>query len=351
MPTYKCKRCGNEITLSIKPGQCEFCGTSQFKIINRGQSKFVTLDSGEVSSSSRSSSISKTPASENKTTFQPPSSSDKTSFKKTSSRTRISSSSKTSLNSDSLPSLPLYTGSTSLGVPAKTYNKPEKKGFQRPNFSPPIKWLLPLILAGIGGGGYGLWQKQFDTSDFNKTVLQENFNNPQSWNLTNNASFRNGGLYQRQTRRNHYGSSIWMGKSFEDVDFSADVVKTSGPNDIPFGLITRVHNQKGQKFYYLFINGQGNFVLGKHDSNRWLHRIGWQKHGAINKNNRRNRLRIVVKDNLVIGFINGQQVGSFRDDDYASGRVAVFSMRGKGDRMGVYFDNVVIKERVKPEQK
>jgi hypothetical protein len=341
MPTYKCKRCGNQITLSIKPGQCEFCGTSQFKLINQSQSKFITLDSGEVSNSSSSNSLGKKPSVADKTTFKSPSS-----------PTGISNFPKTSLNSDSLPSLPLSTGSTGIGVPpVKTYSKPENKRFYQPNFSLPIKWLFPLVLAGMGAGGYWLWQSQFDTSDFKKTVLQENFNNPKSWSLTNNAFFRNGGLYQRQARRNHYGASIWMGKSFEDVDFSADAIKTSGPNDIPFGVITRVHNQKGQKFYYLFINGQGNFVMGKHDSESWLHRLGWQKHSAINKNNRRNRLRIVVKDNLVIGFINGQQVGSFRDDDYTSGRVAVFSMRGKGDRMGIYFDNVVIKEPVKSDQK
>lgn len=310
-------------------------------MINQSQSKFITLDSGEVSNSSGSNSLGKKP-----------SVADKTTFKSSPSRTGISNSPKTSLNSDSLPSVPLYTGSTSIGVPpVKTYSKPENKRFHQSNFSLPIKWLFPLVLAGMGAGGYWLWQSQFDTSDFNKTVLQENFNHPKSWSLTNNAFFRNGGLYQRQARRNHYGASIWMGKSFEDVDFSADAIKTSGPNDIPFGVITRVHNQKEQKFYYLFINGQGNFVMGKHDSESWLHRLGWQKHSAINKNNRRNRLRIVVKDNLVIGFINGQQVGSFRDDDYTSGRVAVFSMRGKGDRMGIYFDNVVIKEPVKSHQK
>jgi hypothetical protein len=336
MPTYKCKRCGNEITLATKPGQCEFCGTSQFKLISQGQSKFVTLDSGEVSNSSSSNSLPKT-------------TSGRTGFNNSSPRTRISNSPKSSLNSDSLSSLPLYTGSTSLGVPVKTYDKPDKKRFQKLNFSLPNKWLLFVILAAMGAGGYWLWQKQFDTSDFQKIVLQDNFNNPKSWSLTNNASFRNGGLYQRPVRRNHFGASIWMGKSFEDVDFAADVVKTSGPNDIPFGLITRVNNQKGQKFYYLFINGQGNFVMGKHDSDSWLHRIGWQKHDAINKSNRRNRLRIVVKDNLVMGFINGQQVGSFRDDDYTAGRVAVFSMRGKRDAMGVYFDNVVIKERALQE--
>lgn len=342
MPTYKCKRCGNQITLSTKPGQCEFCGTSQFKLINQGQSKFVTLDSGEVSNSSSPSSLPKNIPVSEPTTL-------KTSFSR---KNSSNSAAKTGLNSDSLPSLPLYTGATSIGVPpTKTYDKPEKKSFPKAKFSLPIQWLLPVFSAAIGAAGYGFWQSQFDTSEFTKTILQENFNRPKSWSLTDNAFFRNGGLYQRQSRRNHYGASIWMGKSFQDVDFAADVIKTSGPNDIPFGLITRVHNQKGQKFYYLLINGQGNFVMGKHDSERWLHRLGWQNHSAINKSNRRNRLRIVVKDNLVIGFINGQQVGSFRDDDYTSGRVAVFSMRGKGDRLGVYFDNVVIKERVPSEKK
>jgi len=87
--------------------------------------------------------------------------------------------------------------------------------------------------------------------------------------------------------------------------------------------------------------------MGRHDQDRWIHRVGWQKDDVVKKGSRRNRLRIVVKDDLVIGFINGQRVGSFQDDAYRSGRVAVFSMRGLGAKVGVYFDNVLIKERVK----
>ncbi|MEG3435544.1 hypothetical protein V0288_00285 [Pannus brasiliensis CCIBt3594] len=333
MPTYRCKRCGNEITLSIKPGQCEFCGSTQFKPVGQNSSKFVTPDSEDLSDK-------KSP---------PPS------------PTRIARSPKTTLSDDSLisklatpakippsppPEVPIYSSPPPRGIPPRPPSPARKAFFPKLPIALLVKFFLFLGICGLGAGGYAFWRSLFDTSEFQKTILQETFDRPRSWALTDNASFQKGGLYQRQVRRNHFGASIWMGKSFQDVDFSADATKTSGPNDIPYGLITRINTKNDQKFYYLFINGQGNFVMGKHDKDQWLHRVGWEKHEAIKTGSRRNRLRIVTKGNLVIGFVNGQQVGSFWDSDYRSGRVALFSMRGRGDRVSVYFDNVLLKERV-----
>jgi hypothetical protein len=336
MATYKCKRCGNQITLSTKPGQCEFCGTSQFKLIGQGGSKFVTPDSGDLSSPPSSSGAGRDPS-----PLSSASAKDSYFFSKipTSSKARSSS-----LN----PSLPLYSGPTTIDTPPRSPSRPKGAFLEKFPIALSIKALAAIACVTVGFAGYRWWRARYDTSDFRKTVLQENFNSPKSWALTNGASIRNGGLYQRQARRNHYGASIWMGKTFQDVDFSADAIKTSGPNDIPYGLIGRVNGKDGQKFYYLFINGQGNFVMGKHAPENWFHRVGWQKNDAIKKGSRRNRLRLVMKDDLVIGFINGERVGSFQDADYKSGRTAVFSMRGRGPRIGVYFDNVLIRERVQP---
>jgi hypothetical protein len=320
----------------MKPGQCEFCGTSQFKLIGQNLSKFVTPDSGELSSSLGSSG-----SSERSSSLSRGNSHESNFF-----LSRISSSPK----ENSSPSLPLYSSPTTISAPPPPPAKLDRSSRQKIQVSLSPKWLFGLLFGAIALGGYYFWQSRYDTSEFNKTILAENFTAPKSWVLTTGALIQNGGLYQRQSRRNHYGASIWMGKRFQDVDFSADATKTSGPNDIPYGLITRVNGKDGQRFYYLFINGQGNFVLGKHAPDHWWHRIGWQKNDAIRGSGRRNRLRIVIKDNLVIGFINGQKVGSFQDDEYDTGRVAVFSMRGRGAKVGVYFDNVLIKERVPKEK-
>jgi hypothetical protein len=322
----------------MKPGQCEFCGTSQFKLIGQSPSKFVTPDSGELSSSLGSGGSSDRSSSLSKGNTR-----DSSFF-----LSRISSSPKENYSPPLSPSLPLYSSPTT--VSATRPRNSDRPSRQKVQVSLAPKWLLGLLCGAIALGGYYFWQSRYDTSEFNKIVLTENFTSPKSWVLTADASIQNGGLYQRQSRRNHYGASIWMGKRFQDVDFSADATKTSGPNDIPYGLITRVNGKDGQRFYYLFINGQGNFVLGKHAPDHWWHRIGWQKNDAIRGSGRRNRLRIVIKDNLVIGFINGQKVGSFQDDEYEAGRVAVFSMRGRGARVGVYFDNVLIKERIPKEK-
>ncbi|MBC6421513.1 MAG: DUF1080 domain-containing protein [Hormoscilla sp. SP12CHS1] len=155
------------------------------------------------------------------------------------------------------------------------------------------------------------------------------------------------GLFQLQ--HHHSGRSIWRRQSFTDVYFSADVIKVNGPNDVAFGIIA---DTKYKNFYNLQINGNGYFVMGKHSQGKWHNKIGWKKSNLIKRGNNKNnpnRLRIVCKGNLIMGFINNEMVGSFIDQSFSSGKVAVESGGGKGNAVAVYFDNIIIKEKGKKD--
>ena len=87
--------------------------------------------------------------------------------------------------------------------------------------------------------------------------------------------------------------------------------------------------------------------MGKYSSLSWDDRVDAEGSGIINIGNSKNRLRLVCKDNLIMGFINDKMVGLFRDTSYTSGAIAVQSSRGEEGAVVVYFDNVLVKEKSK----
>lgn len=346
MPTYKCQRCGNEIILSMKPGQCVICEASQFRIISQGNSK---PSSGNLNQSSSSSSN----ASTSKLNSSPKPASGRIS------KTHLSTGKKSSQRIDNnflivppaikyrktypQPSLPLYSSPSDSSLPYQK-SSPNPSFHRKNNLNKFLNKIILIVLSLIVVSGYWFWQEQFNTNDFKKIVLQESFKSSKNWSLTDGSIIKKGSLFQQQPIPYHYGASIWTGKIFTDVDFSTDVTKVKGPENNPYGITARVNGKSSENFYYLLIDGKGNFVLGKHTKDGWFPSVGWKKDRVIKTGNTKNNLRIVCKNNLIFGIINGKRVGYFRDKSFTSGKVAVFSMRGKGEATIVYFDNALAKE-------
>jgi len=194
---------------------------------------------------------------------------------------------------------------------------------------------------------YSKWQTQFDTNVFQKVILQETFTSPKSWNLHQGATIKDGGLFITQHQANPLSLSSWEGRILADVDFAADVVKVSGSDASYFGIAARVTGDERQSFYYLRINGDGNFAMGKYFGDRWNDIVGPKEIGILNVGNSKNQLRLVCNGNLILGFVNDRMVGIFRDTSYQTGKIAVESAPDEDGAAAVYFDNVVVKEKPK----
>lgn len=211
-------------------------------------------------------------------------------------------------------------------------------------------YLVYLVAAALFLGlqtiAHQQWQLQFDTTTFQKVVLQDDFTSPQDWKLPEGAMIKDGGLFQLQPHINWAGWSSWEGQTFSDVDFSTDVVKVDGSNHIFFGILARVDGDKSPTFYYLRINGNGDLNMGKYHQNHWNDIVTLKETDVLNRGNSKNHLRLVCNGNLITGLINGQAVGRFRDTSYKSGKIAVQSARGKENAVAVYFDNVLVKEKL-----
>ncbi|BAZ10917.1 TPR repeat-containing protein [Calothrix sp. NIES-4071] len=193
---------------------------------------------------------------------------------------------------------------------------------------------------------------QHNTDFFPNTLVQDDFKSPSNnWNISSSAKIKNGGLFYNETKKNNVSTSIWSGNNniIANFDFSASTKKVNGSDDLQFGLIARYNRQtqsNGDNFYYLLIQGNGEFAMGKLSaSNKWEDKVGWRKSNVINKGNSINRLRIVCYERKVIGWINDQRVGIFEDDSLTSGQIGFISARGEGDSVAVYFDNVIVKTK------
>ncbi len=204
---------------------------------------------------------------------------------------------------------------------------------------------LLLVLGGFTGGLYWLANLKFDTKEFQKVAINNDLKSPQKWMLSPGASIRSDNLSHphSQTKIEHF--SLLKNEQFKDVDVSHEVAIANPSPDLSVGIAARVNGEKNQNFYYLRIQPDGSFAMGKHTPDTWEDKVAWRKNSAIAPGGKVNRLRIVCKDNLIIGFINDKKVGSFADQEYRSGKVALISHQEKGANSGVNFSNVLIKER------
>jgi hypothetical protein len=192
-------------------------------------------------------------------------------------------------------------------------------------FNPPTELFLKVLPQYTPDNHSAMWHKAFSTK----------------W------EFRDS--YYQQVKENNHSVFIWGNHNniLGDFDFSANVTKYGGADDIGFGLIAKYNklSPNNENFYYLLITGNGQFVMGKYSTKQKTsyNRI-WQKSTAIKQGNNLNRLRIVCYKQKVIGWINEQRVAIFEDSTYtSSGRIGVMPAQGSGDAVAVYFDNFVVK--------
>ena len=325
MATYKCKQCGKQFSLSIKASDCQFCGGSQLTLKGRQSAGANFMISAASSSPNR----------------------------KNAQRSSIAQ-----------PSTPVY--STKAGKPdgagvAVLPARSDQFVFKNKKASSPVAanfWevfdfvqiggiflFLLLIVGGFGGGLYWLANLKFDTKEFQKVAINNNLKSPQKWMLSAGASIRSDNLSHPHSQAKIEHFSLLKNEQFKDVDVSNEVAIANPSPDLSVGIAARVNGEKNQNFYYLRIQPDGSFAMGKHTPDTWEDKVAWRKHSAIASGGKVNRLRIVCKDNLIIGFINDKKVGSFADQDYRSGKVALISHQDKGANSGVNFSNVLIKER------
>ncbi|MDA0244148.1 MAG: hypothetical protein OT477_12085 [Chloroflexi bacterium] len=131
---------------------------------------------------------------------------------------------------------------------------------------------------------------------------------------------------------------------FDDFVLEVDATQLEGSLNNSYGLLFRL--QSNEAFYRFDITGTGLFVVEKQTAAGQWQRFsnGWQESAAIVQGlGRVNRLKVSAVGTALTFYINDQQVASFVDGSFSSGKIALdASTFGQGGLV-VSFDNVVVR--------
>jgi len=187
--------------------------------------------------------------------------------------------------------------------------------------------------------------------DLPKNILfQDDFSNTGSgWDRNDwdsgKTDYENG-MYHLAVKTASY--DIWAnpGQYFEgDVRIEATATKVGGENDDDYGLICRYSGEPSSPNYYFFIiSSDGYAVIGKAaaDSSTYISSEQMQPAKAIKQGNSTNQLRADCIGNTLTLYVNGQQVATATDADYANGDIGLIAGTFDISYAEVAFDNLVV---------
>ncbi|MEB3311862.1 MAG: hypothetical protein VKJ02_16680 [Snowella sp.] len=323
MPKFQCKQCGKQFSLSIRPQSCQYCGSANLIAKSRqsaGANFLINAAAPSKASSRKSKMSSFAPVNKFTSNIESPTSENPTS-------------------KPFLLSQPLVDKS-SLRPPSGIFG----------DLIDPVQILIQmgliiLTIAGLGGSLYWLGNLKYDTTAFQKVALDGNFKLPKKWRLNQGAKIDQEKLIHAHSVNQANYVSVLKEQLFGDADITVETNLTQPSSDLSFGIAAKINGKNNQNFYYLLVQPDGSFAMGKRNQENWDNKVNWRKSSAIALGEAPNLLRIVCKDNLVIGFINNQRVASFEDDQYSSGQVGLISYQTGGSESTVRFNKLLIKEK------
>jgi hypothetical protein len=245
----------------------------------------------------------------------------------------------------------VVTPSQPLNYPSKK-SGPVSRNKRTPLFLKPIS--LSLILAVLGITGFFSFPQIKNFLFPAKVVLNEDFTNPSTnWSLSESANISQGELLQQISPSPSGNKTIWYTNYANDniikSDYSVEVRKLNQHDAAIYGILANVQPYDDSAYYYLLINRNGSFMMGKQSPEGWKNEIEWTKHDSIKLGTEVNQLRVLVEKNVITGFINGEKVGSFRDDSYPSGTIGLYTEADNSWKtQGIAFDNVSMRVTLTP---
>ena len=144
---------------------------------------------------------------------------------------------------------------------------------------------------------------------------------------------------------NDTNSDYWAnpGLSFTDVRIEVEATKVGGPDDNDLGVICRY--QDTENFYFALVSSDGFAGIGKTKAGQQTLLTGdnLSPTDAINKGNSKNTIRLDCLGSSLSLLVNGTQVITATDSDFAKGDVGL--MAGTYDTPGtdIQFDNFVVR--------
>ncbi len=151
------------------------------------------------------------------------------------------------------------------------------------------------------------------------------------------------GAYSIEVRKQKWMAWNKIGMDFDDFVLEFDVrLAPGGDSNNSAGAFFRY--QDGDNFYSVDINGNGSYTIGKEVDNEWEALVPWTSHPAIKKAGRTNHLKVVMADDLITLYVNGQFVDSITDESFTTGDIALQVTAYENPPARALFDNVKVWE-------
>ena len=202
-------------------------------------------------------------------------------------------------------------------------------------------FLVPLLVLTLACSTLG---RQDDDSS---VLFSDDFSDPSSgWNSyqgEEGVTDYDSGQYRIFVNQSRHDYWAYPGRSFTDVRVEVDATKAGGPDDNDFGVICRY--QDTENFYFALVSSDGFAGIGKTKAGQQTLLTGdnLSPTDAINKGNSKNTIRLDCLGSSLSLLVNGTQVITATDSDFAKGDVGL--MAGTYDTPGtdIQFDNFVVR--------
>jgi hypothetical protein len=130
---------------------------------------------------------------------------------------------------------------------------------------------------------------------------------------------------------------------YTDFDACIDVVQRNDDPDGGWGSLV-FWGVDYDNFYTLDVTTSGYVKISRLQNNKWLSPVDWTlTEGVVNSGTSVNSLRVVVRGNVAIAYVNGQQVAQFRGQPPADGGlIGIYGAAPCESSANIDFDNFVI---------
>ena len=215
----------------------------------------------------------------------------------------------------------------------------------------PWRWVC-LALVGVAwlSGCRWLPLNPTDACRTDDQLFADTFDHEQNANLCGWAVYRTAGVAVEVENSaltisiSDAGQMAWTnpGRSFTDVEVTAQTRQLSGPNDNAYGLICRYRDE--QNFYVFLISGDGFYAIGKYTSAspqvEYLTGAEYLPSNFINQGDAANRIGARCVGDALSLPINGELVATVRDSSHAAGDIGLAASPFGVGRLVVAFDSV-----------
>lgn len=186
-------------------------------------------------------------------------------------------------------------------------------------------------MTGAGGTGI-LSNKDHRYSTEENLLYFDDFSTPSGWYEDAHNGIRDGAYRMFDPQ---FGNASWLETPYTDFVASVKTTWLDGSSVSGYGLMFRIFGPNDS--YIFYINGDGQYCVGKYELGNWNYLADWDRSSAIRMNGE-NILAVRAVGDRMAFYINDQLVKEVSDQTFTRGNIGFAIL----PEVQVAFDNLTI---------